>query len=227
MLITTPDKWRDKGLGRIKSIDPGDQNFLMAHLLQLEGTPHPTPWQLRNLLDQGNEGSCTGFGSAHFLQAAPYMHKLTYDFARGIYLEARRNDEWPGEDYEGSSVRGAMKAMVKLGLITGSYVWAWDLETMKRHLLYRGPVVIGVSWYAGMMSTDAKGFITPIGGVVGGHCVCVTYYSSKKDYFLGPNNWGTAWGKKGWWRMRGEHMQHLIEQDGGEVASAVEVRKVS
>ncbi len=65
------------------------------------------------VLDQGKEGACTGFGLAtvaHVLlrqrQVAPDAERVS---SRMLYELARRYDEWPGEDYAGSSARGAMK----------------------------------------------------------------------------------------------------------------------
>ena len=83
------------------------------------------------VLDQGEEGACTGFGLAtvvHCLlrtrslsgrpadrreegrfnrvQASPHM----------LYRMARRYDEWAGEDDDGSSARGAMKGWHKHGV---------------------------------------------------------------------------------------------------------------
>jgi pimeloyl-ACP methyl ester carboxylesterase len=76
------------------------------------------------VLDQGSDGACTGFGLAavvnyllwrramesgtmkQFQQISPYM----------LYDMARFYDEWPGESYEGSSCRGAMKGWHKHGV---------------------------------------------------------------------------------------------------------------
>jgi hypothetical protein len=76
------------------------------------------------VLDQGREGACTGFALAavanHLLwtggryrdgdgradRVSPWM----------LYAMAKRYDEWEGEDYEGSSARGAMKAWHKHGV---------------------------------------------------------------------------------------------------------------
>jgi hypothetical protein len=80
------------------------------------------------ILDQGEEGACTGFALsavAHFLlwtggrrgprnaadRVSPWM----------LYEVARRYDEWPGEDYEGSSARGAMKGWHKHGVCALGY----------------------------------------------------------------------------------------------------------
>lgn len=72
------------------------------------------------ILDQGAEGACTGYGLAtvaHYLllrrrvvpDDTPVSPRMMYDLAR-------RYDEWPGEDYDGSSARGAMKGWHKHGV---------------------------------------------------------------------------------------------------------------
>jgi len=75
------------------------------------------------VLDQGQEGACTGFAMAavvNFLRAQRKQKALVSP--RMLYELARRYDEWPGEDYEGSSARGAIKGWVKHGVCLRS---AW------------------------------------------------------------------------------------------------------
>src|SRR5262245_51800469 len=79
------------------------------------------------VLDQGTEGACTGFGLAavaHFLLSTrtvrPDRHQVSPWM---LYDLARRYDEWPGEDYEGSSARGAMKGWHKHGVCAES-LWS-------------------------------------------------------------------------------------------------------
>lgn len=95
------------------------------------------------ILDQGKEGACTGYGlaatvnfmlwtravadnkRASFLGVSPHMF---YDLAR-FY------DEWPGENYEGSSCRGAMKGWHKHGACADG-LWGQSVHTLKkRHYL--------------------------------------------------------------------------------------------
>lgn len=71
------------------------------------------------VLDQGREGACTGYGLAtvvHYLlrrrQVDPDTTRVS---PRMLYEMARRYDEWPGEHYEGSSPRGAMKGWHRHG----------------------------------------------------------------------------------------------------------------
>ena len=74
------------------------------------------------ILDQGQEGACTGFGLAtvvnYLLRAflKPQYRVSDKVSPRMLYEMARRYDEWPGEDYEGSSARGAMKGWHKHGV---------------------------------------------------------------------------------------------------------------
>lgn len=70
------------------------------------------------VLDQGQEGACTGFALAtvaNYLlgqRAAPCQPVSAHMF----YDMARRYDEWEGEGYEGSSARGAIKGWHKHGV---------------------------------------------------------------------------------------------------------------
>jgi hypothetical protein len=69
------------------------------------------------VLDQGNEGACTGFALAavvNFLLRQQRVERKVSPFM--LYELARRYDEWPGEGYEGSSARGAMKGWVRHGV---------------------------------------------------------------------------------------------------------------
>jgi alpha-beta hydrolase superfamily lysophospholipase len=107
-------------------VDFRDQYF-RARLVSLE-PEHPHPSLVEKyldrycadgmILDQGEEGACTGFGLACCVN---YLHweRWQRDGAQGkppprvstrmLYHMARLYDEWPGEDYDGSSCRGAMK----------------------------------------------------------------------------------------------------------------------
>ena len=85
------------------------------------GTYFSTYTKAGLILDQGQEGACTGFGLAcvvNYLrwrkQALP--HKLESVSPRMLYNFARRYDEYEGEDYDGSSCRGALKGWFHHGV---------------------------------------------------------------------------------------------------------------
>ncbi|WP_323844119.1 hypothetical protein [Microbulbifer magnicolonia] len=69
------------------------------------------------ILDQGPDGACTGFGLAAVINR---LYQLQNKDARVspwmLYHMARRYDEWVGEDYEGSSCRGAIKGWLNTGV---------------------------------------------------------------------------------------------------------------
>jgi papain like protease len=108
------------------------------------------------ILDQGQEGACTGFGLAGVVNYLRW--KLAVDAGekapdkvseRMLYHLARFYDEWPGEDYEGSSCRGAMKGWQRHG-VCAEALWpyrdaqgtvafvrpqtGWDADAAKRPL---------------------------------------------------------------------------------------------
>ncbi|TBR36450.1 MULTISPECIES: C1 family peptidase [Dyella] len=66
------------------------------------------------VLDQGQEGACTGFGLACVINFLRWVRggcpkKMASVSPRMLYNFARRYDEYAGENYEGSSCRGALK----------------------------------------------------------------------------------------------------------------------
>jgi hypothetical protein len=84
------------------------------------------------VLDQGEEGACTGFGLAAMINYLRFREEFFPDPFTGkfkpsptmpekvsermLYEHARLYDEWPGEDYDGSSCRGAMKGWHRHGV---------------------------------------------------------------------------------------------------------------
>jgi hypothetical protein len=74
------------------------------------------------ILDQGSEGACTGYALATVVHYLLRTRRVSPDMSpvspRMLYVMAQRYDEWPGEKYEGSSARGAMKAWHKHGVCT-------------------------------------------------------------------------------------------------------------
>src|SRR5687768_2359815 len=72
------------------------------------------------ILDQGQEGACTGYGLATVVHYLLRTRRVVSDpkavSPQMLYDMARRYDEWPGVKYEGSSARGAMKGWHKHGV---------------------------------------------------------------------------------------------------------------
>jgi hypothetical protein len=76
------------------------------------------------VLDQHSEGACTGFGLAALINYTYWRYMPGGESQtlpervspRMLYELARLYDEWDGEDYDGSSCRGAMKGWHKHGV---------------------------------------------------------------------------------------------------------------
>ena len=69
------------------------------------------------ILDQGQEGACTGFALAAVINFLLGRRNIARAVSpKMLYQLARRYDEWPGEKYEGSSARGGMKGWHRHGV---------------------------------------------------------------------------------------------------------------
>ncbi len=76
--------------------------------------------------DQGLDGACTGFGLAAMIDYINRTQGIRETVsARMLYEMAKRHDHWPGDNYEGSSARGAMKGWHKGGVCPES-LWRYD-----------------------------------------------------------------------------------------------------
>ena len=103
-----------------------------AHIQQLL----PSYVKAGLVLDQGREGACTGFGLAAVVNYLLWLRapeggkapaQRTQVSPHMLYELARRYDEWEGENYEGSSCRGALKGFHKHGVCQARYWGAGGL----------------------------------------------------------------------------------------------------
>ncbi len=78
------------------------------------------------ILNQGQEGACTGFGCAAVVNKLNTLRKSSFQVSpRMLYEMAKRHDEWPGESYDGSSCRGVIRGWKNMGVCSDS-VWPYD-----------------------------------------------------------------------------------------------------
>lgn len=165
-------------------------------------------------LDQGREGACVGFGWTTELMSTPVRVRppgysvsssgteAANQFASGIYHAAQAIDEWPGEDYDGTSVLAGAKIVRSRGFIEG-YRWAFSIDDVVDSVILNGPVVIGVPWFESMYYTDDRGLVEVSGDLVGGHCLTLTGYyptypgTNGKPVLRWRNSWGTSYGVDG------------------------------
>jgi len=99
--------------------EPPDERDLFIPIPQYD-LPKKVDWteQVTEIRNQGQEGSCVGFAVCALKEFQEWrQHGKKFDFSeRWIYEWAKEHDEWPGTDYEGTSIRGAMKALAQHGI---------------------------------------------------------------------------------------------------------------
>lgn len=179
------------------------------------------------VLDQGQDGACTGFALA---TVAHTLLRATHGDDRRVspwmlYRMAQRYDEWPGEDYSGSSARGVMKAWHKHGVCLealwrgprkkpdaavardaaqrplGAYLRVnhRDLVAMHAALTEVGVLLATASIHAGWDRAGRDGSVPYRAGTTGAHAFAIVGYDA--DGFWVQNSWGPRWGLGGFARV--------------------------
>jgi hypothetical protein len=181
------------------------------------------------ILDQGQEGACTGFGLAtvvnYLLRTRKQKSSEMVVSADMLYRLARRYDEWPGEKYDGSSARGAMKGWHKHGVCAsdtwlsakkrltakvsdeavinplGAYyrVNHKDLVAIHCAITETGILYATANVHEGWDSVDKKGIIPFKEQMLGGHAFAIVAYDNEGLWI--QNSWGGDWGMAGFARI--------------------------
>ena len=168
-------------------------------------------WPIGPILDQGATPQCVAYAWADWLSCQPITTLVdTPSYEDWFYRAAQVVDEWPGTDYDGTSVRAGARIMQQQGHI-GGYVWASSEPEIWNYISSSGPVVMGSNWYSGMFAPDPGGYLNLTGPVVGGHAYLL--YESKGDYAM-QNSWGADWGLTGTARLRRSDVARLLGEDG-------------
>jgi hypothetical protein len=231
----------DPRLGRVPEYDPANRQYNIRGLLtplQLQQPQSKTWWMpshfVQNKLNQ-NGSQCTGESALYDLIMSPIPIKrqdgthFTDSDGYQIYFEARKWDQWAGEDYEGSSVLGAAKALMALGYI-GEYRWAFDIDDLIIALGHLGGVVLGTDWTNTMFEPHDNGLIVPsdANDIAGGHAYYARSVYLSPDYqrrllgrgepirkntplLRGPNSWGNDWSRDGDWLMWADDVERLLK----------------
>jgi len=225
-----------KSLGRVYVVDPRDKNFPMQAVLPKStgGLTYRYWWANGWWGDQKATPRCVAYSWMHWIEDGPITHSKTRKANTGplydpfyIYTEAQKIDCFPGENYEGTTVRAGAKILMKLGLI-GGYRWAWEANTVVQALLTTGPVVVGTWWYRDMFfpEKDAKTgkmIIHASGGKVGGHAYLLNGVNIEKGLVRIKNSWGREdWGDRGFAWLSLTDLDLLIKDDG-EACLATEI----
>jgi hypothetical protein len=181
------------------------------------------------ILDQGQEGACTGFGLAtvahYLLRRRKVIPDRTTISPRMLYEMAKKYDEWPGEKYEGSSARGAMKGWYKHG-VCAEKLWPYQTKTADQRLtdqrardgsirplgayfrvnhkdlvaMHSAISEVGILYatatvHAGWDNVGANGLIKMDRQILGGHAFAIVAYDERGLWI--QNSWGKTWGKGG------------------------------
>ncbi|WP_299820042.1 C1 family peptidase [uncultured Roseibium sp.] len=196
-------------------------------------------WSDERIRDQGNESSCTAHalaGIIDHLRARDRMLNLPKDAplpaedrrswasADMLYNIARFHDEFPGESYSGSSIRGALKAFYFNGACSEAVTRGLSDQQwhMTREILESARRVQLGAYYrvrprlsdvhaalneAGLVLASADlhpGWATDGGRIpfgdrkakrIGRHAFILVGYT--EEGFLVQNSWGPEWGDKG------------------------------
>lgn len=234
-------------LGRLYHPDPRDRKYaltperLNAIPRQLEpGARQRTlPWKRGPVLDQGSTSECTVFSAAGFLQCAPQLHAKGLGWTRqqftDFYKAAQRQDEWAGEDYDGTSERAVQKILRDAGYIS-EFLWvdasAGDaMDIAEEYVLTRGPLLLGTDWFTGMDTPSEKGaYIAPTGAFRGGHEICVRWKYNARHYKYPSTweliqSWGEGVGEQGLIRLKDEDLRYLFLTLNGDLCSPQEAKR--
>jgi len=215
-------------LGRLVSLDPRDKKFSLTIPPSPEIDRMERYWITGPVLDQRRDPHCVAYAWTQMLMSSP-VQNLPYKTEAELYHECQDNDEWQGNDYDGTSVRAGAKVLRSKGYIK-EYRWAFNLEELVYHVMVTGPMVFGSTWYRGMMKTGVNGFIAATGQAMGGHAYLIIGADLDRvcpDGSIGAlrilNSWGTGFGEKGRaWLSLFDAARLLSEW--GEICMATELR---
>jgi hypothetical protein len=139
---------------------------------------------------------------------------LNMAWAEETYVWETNNDEFPGgmpQDDTGSSSLSSCKTAQHYG-VGGEYRWRFDgADGVVQEVMAGNVVNIGSRWDNNMFDQDEEGFITPGGGVAGGHEWSVRGYIEPKDALIGRCWWGPMFRD---FYIKREHLNDLLHDDG-------------
>ncbi len=113
------------GLGRLPAKDERDSKFLIKSLVPTGEIPltHRYYYSAAWFGDQGTTSMCVAYAWTHWLEDGAVTHnKVPPPLIQPpeLYAEAQEVDEWPGNQYNGTSVR----AGAKTSTLAKKLIWA-------------------------------------------------------------------------------------------------------
>lgn len=216
------------GLGRVPRFDERSRDYPIRQLVEPLPVTEPTRkvWRRPLAIDQGNTSSCTGHDAWGRLNTQKLTSLIPYDTRRKytpfqIYDGAKTADEWPGEDYDGSSVLGAAQWLKSAGIIQ-EYRWAFGAPEVIGTLRKFGAVGLGTTWYNSMFDAPdpdpgRKGVplkVDPNSGLAGGHAYEAHGDIPDKQLIVCTNSWGPEWGDEGRFYLSYSDLDLLLADRG-------------
>jgi hypothetical protein len=189
----------------------------------------PLVWSARTFYDQGTEGACVGFSCSWMMTL---LNRRRYD-AFWLYREAQKVDEWPGEDYSGTSLRAGLDILREVGhrrvawkrtypaaLGEGIHEnrWATSVDEIRGAIAEGTPVVLGINWYSSFDVPARRwprwfiGDRPDWGWVRGGHAICCRGASDALQSVLLTNSWGRDYPAGVWLPYEG--LARLLRENG-------------
>lgn len=202
-------------LGRIPVFDPRSLHYRAVAYTESKPLLNKQ-WVCSQVFNQGLLSACVGFSWSHYLVTAPdIVQGVDERFAINLYHEAQKLDEFPGENYEGTSVLAGVKALKQNypHLISG-YRWAFGLDEVLQVLSYQGPCVLGLEWFSSMFDPDETGKIVVGGANVGGHAILATGINVDDEEVTLHNSWGFSYGIAGKCFISFSDLKHLLKLRG-------------
>lgn len=224
--------------GHVQRFDERSRDYTIADTLLRAGHTgiHDQRWNAHGLRLKQPPMACTGYSRTIDLRADPAPvtralgAPLDDQFARTLYRVAQRFDARPGENYQGASVLGALKACKALGLI-GEYRWAFNIDDALSALTHIGGLVAGTNWYRSMLRPRPSGLldVDPSSGVFDGHAYYVqgllvspgakwrflaTRPVPREPLVVVLNSLGHGWGRDGFAAIRVSDFETLLEDRG-------------
>jgi len=206
-----------------------DRDYLMRAYLPVVKLPKKVDYtqKMSPIRDQGEEGTCVGFavasGMKEYQEILDYQ-KLVELSPRFVYSECKKIDGMPEE--EGTTIRASMQVLEKLGVCQEklwpyqphqkdepkegakanaqkfriiTYARILNLNELRMVLLSKGPVVLGIEVFEGMLKTKTGMVPLPKKNEtsVGGHAICAVGYDDEKELVKFKNSWSEKWGQQG------------------------------
>lgn len=193
---------------------------------KIDYTSKMTP--VRNQGNEGTcVGFATTVGMKEYQEKQDYRKTIELS-PRFVYNECKKLDGLP--DQEGTQIRLAMKVLKNLGVCRESlwryephdpdgpdapvrklvadakknrvlsYARILDLDELRLSIATKGPCVIGIICFNGIMKTRTGKVPMPRPGErkLGGHAICPVGYNDASKLIKFKNSWSEEWGDKGY-----------------------------